>query len=286
MDDKHFPALYRSANTYSLSSQTMFFRVLRSHLILLVLAAALSLLNSAEWWMATLQVLFLLGALGCSIYLFTKRPDQAWYAGRAVAESIKTSTWRYVCRAEPFLVDDSVARDGFKKRLKEIVDQNQEVIGALTEYLSGSQISPEMDALRGESLSKRQASYAKHRVEDQLVWYAGKAAYNKKRSKAFFWGLVSINGLAVLCAVLRVKFGTVPWPTDICVAAAASVLTWMQARRFSELASSYALAAFEIGIVKDEVMLANTDQDFSVFVGDAENAFSREHTQWVARKDV
>jgi hypothetical protein len=28
------------------------------------------------------------------------------------------------------------------------------------------------------------------------------------------------------------------------------------------------------------------EDEFSVFVGDAENAFSREHTQWVARKDI
>ena len=143
-----------------------------------------------------------------------------------------------------------------------------------------------MDALRRQPLVERQTVYAKYRVADQLTWYAGKAAHNKKCAKAFFWGLVVVNGLAVVCAVLRVTFGTMPWPTDVFVAAAASVLTWMQARRFSELASSYALAAFEIGIVQDEVMLATTDDAFSIFVGDAENAFSREHTQWVARKDV
>jgi len=286
LEDKDFPALYRSANAYSLSSQATFFRVLRTHLVLLVVAAAFSVINRPEWWMGDFQVACLLGALGCSIYLFAKRPDQAWYAGRAVAESIKTSTWRYVCRAEPFLLDDAKARNGFKLRLKEIFEQNREVVGALSESLDGAAISTAMDALRRQPLVERQTVYAKYRVADQLTWYAGKAAHNKKCAKAFFWGLVVVNGLAVVCAVLRVTFGTMPWPTDVFVAAAASVLTWMQARRFSELASSYALAAFEIGIVQDEVMLATTDDAFSIFVGDAENAFSREHTQWVARKDV
>jgi len=28
-----------------------------------------------------------------------------------------------------------------------------------------------------------------------------------------------------------------------------------------------------------------TDQELSKFIGDAENAFSREHTQWIVRKD-
>ena len=76
------------------------------------------------------------------------------------------------------------------------------------------------------------------------------------------------------------------WPTDILVALAASVLSWMQAKRFSELAASYALAAHEIGLIREQAMLPGTDAEFSLFVGDAENAFSREHTQWVARQDV
>ena len=76
------------------------------------------------------------------------------------------------------------------------------------------------------------------------------------------------------------------WPTDVFVAMAASVLSWMQAKRFSELAASYALAAHEIGLIKEQSLLPDTPEKFSLFVGDAENAFSREHTQWVARKDV
>ena len=76
------------------------------------------------------------------------------------------------------------------------------------------------------------------------------------------------------------------WPTDVFVAASASLLSWMQAKRFSELASSYALAAHEIGLIRENSLQPIDDEDFSMFVGDAENAFSREHTQWVARKDV
>ncbi|MCH9305572.1 SLATT domain-containing protein [Escherichia coli] len=96
-----------------------------------------------------------------------------------------------------------------------------------------------------------------------------------------------MNTFAVICAVVRVANVDVPfWPTDIFVASAASILTWMQAKRFSELAASYSLTSHEIGLVKEEAKQPNTDEEFSVFVGDAENAFSREHTQWVARKDV
>ena len=98
---------------------------------------------------------------------------------------------------------------------------------------------------------------------------------------------VGVNSIAVLCAVLRMVYVDQSyWPTDIFVAMAASVLSWRQAKRFSELAASYALAAHEIGLIKEQSLLPDTPEKFSLFVGDAENAFSREHTQWVARKDV
>src|SRR5689334_5329725 len=122
MREEDFPALYRSADDLSLESQTHFFRALKLHLVLLVLAAVLSVGNLPHWTIAVLQLLALLGALSCSIYLFSKRPNLYWYAGRAVAESIKTITWRYVCRAEPFQGDDAVARNDFQRKLKAIVD--------------------------------------------------------------------------------------------------------------------------------------------------------------------
>ncbi|AMO94539.1 putative anthranilate synthase component I [Collimonas fungivorans] len=130
-------------------------------------------------------------------------------------------------------------------------------------------------------------AYATGRIKNQLTWYAKKAAFNRRTSNGFFWVLIATNGAAILCAILRIKLVEIPfWPTDVFVAAAASLLSWMQAKRFSELAASYALAAHEISLIREQASLPNSDTEFSLFVGDAENAFSREHTQWVARKDV
>ena len=61
----------------------------------------------------------------------------------------------------------------------------------------------------------------------------------------------------------------------------------MQAKRFSDLAASYALAAHEIGFINEQAgRVGNDEEKFSSFVADAETAFSREHTQWVARRDA
>lgn len=287
MKEQDFPALYRSADDLSLEAQRHFFLALVIHLATLVVAAVLSIVSIPHWSVAAAQLAALLAALGCSIYLFAMRPEKLWYSGRAVAESIKTVTWRYVCRAEPFDGDDDQARSDFRCTLKAIVEQNREVVQLLTEHLQGKQITEVMESMRQSDLLERRTNYSKNRIENQLTWYAKKAGFNRKRSKVFFWLLISINGVAVICAILRIANPAVPfWPTDIFVAAAASVLSWIQAKRFSELASSYALAAHEISLVKEQSLLPKTEKDFSLFVGDAENAFSREHTQWVARKDV
>jgi hypothetical protein len=287
MQLQDFPALYRSANDLSLKSQRHFFLALRVHLMMLVFAAILSIVSIPHWSVAAAQLLALLGALGCSIYLFAIRPDRFWYGGRAVAESIKTITWRYVCRAEPFQGEDASARNDFSQTLKQIVEQNREVCQSLTEHLADKQFTPAMEQIRAHALEERRSTYADFRIKDQLNWYAKKAAFNRQMSRYFFWILIGVNTIAVVCAVLRMVFVDQPfWPTDVFVAMAASVLSWMQAKRFTELAASYALAAHEIGFIKEQSLLPETDEEFSVFVGDAENAFSREHTQWVARKDV
>lgn len=287
MTEADFPALYRSADALSLSAQKRFFLALGSQLTLLVLAAVVSVVNYPHWGGAVAQTIILLGSLASSIYLFAKRPDRYWYAGRAVAESIKTLTWRYVSAGEPFEAPDEAAmRQEFTRKLKAVVDQNREVAQALTKHLDGPQITPAMQAMRASPLEARRKTYAEGRIKDQLAWYARKAEFNSTRSEKFFLGLIAINAIGVLSALIRIKFADAPyWPTDIFVAAAASLLSWMQAKRFSELAASYALAAHEISLIADQALTPATAHDFSVFVGDAENAFSREHTQWVARKD-
>jgi len=65
-----------------------------------------------------------------------------------------------------------------------------------------------------------------------------------------------------------------------------AILGWVQIKRYQELASSYSLTAHEITFAKNELVQKDTESKFAAFVADTENAFSREHTQWYARKDV
>lgn len=286
VNELKYPALFESADESAASSQTAFFAVLVAELGLLVASALLSLADYASPYWAILQAVVLLAALGCTIYIYAAKPDRRWYASRAIAESIKTVTWRYVSKAEPFDCVDMEARGRFTATLKSIVEQNRDVAQQFSGQLGGRQITAEMDRARSSNLDERIATYLTGRVEEQHRWYARESKKNRQRANQFFVALIAINSIAVLLAITKIAFPENPyWPTEVVVTLAAVVLTWIQARRFSQLASSYALAAHEISLIREQAEGLTSEEDFSKFVGDAENAFSREHTQWVARKD-
>lgn len=286
MQEQDYPALYKSADALSLNAQRQFFGILKANLVLLVVAALLSMVPVSNWTVPFVQALVLLAALGSSVYLATRRPDRDWYAGRAVAESVKTTTWRYITRAEPFNGDDDMARQAFLKRLKSIVKHNQQTAIALTRELKESQFSEAMKSIRAMHLDERRKVYATARISDQLEWYSRKSAANAHLASRFFVALIIVNGAAVIFAILRMQFWSAAfWPTDVLVAIAASLLGWIQARRYTELSASYSLTAHEIGFILEDSELPRSESEFSDYVGDVESAFSREHTQWIARAD-
>jgi len=73
-------------------------------------------------------------------------------------------------------------------------------------------------------------------------------------------------------------------PTEPLIVMASSIIGWTQIKRFTELASAYTLTAHEIGIVVTSLDEATDERSFSNVVNESELAFSREHTQWVARQ--
>ena len=286
MQSTDFPGSYQSADKISGDAQRHFFSALLGNLALLVMAAVVSVINYPHWASAAAQVVLLLGALASSVYLAWKRPERDWYSCRAVAESIKTMTWRYVSRAEPF--DKSEAEDSklLLERLTEVVRQNPGVSEKSISHISAPPITAAMKRLREGDFLARRDTYIDFRVNDQLEWYKRKAQFNANAAKWFFTALILANVFAVLCAVIKIaNLQFQYFPTDVLIAIAAGLLTWMQAKRFTELSASYALTANEIALILAEAEFIEDDEGLSKFVGDAENAFSREHTQWEARKD-
>lgn len=285
MKETEFPPLYVAADAASLAAQQHFLRALGGNLFLLVVAAAMSVINYPHVVFAAGQIVVLSASLCLTVFLAVKEPQKIWYGTRALAESVKTITWRYVTRAEPFNGSDAEARGVFGDSLKKILESNKHVSLHAVKFEPGQSISAAMSAMRSKTLRERKEDYQKLRINDQLTWYQKKAAWNKRRAQIWFGVVVVMNACALGFAIARIQFPkTENWPTDIFVAAAASILGWVQTKRFQELSGSYTLTAHEIMLMV--VPTDNRDDSFSSFVGDAENAFSREHTQWQARRDV
>lgn len=91
--------------------------------------------------------------------------------------------------------------------------------------------------------------------------------------------------LAILTVLLHIVYPDFKiWPTEPLIVLASSIIGYTQVKKFNELSSSYTLTAHEIGIIQSRIEEISENKEFSDFVNEAEQAFSREHTQWVARQ--
>lgn len=289
IDSEDLPGLYQSANQASLSAQNVYYTGLRWYLFLLVLAAFVSYSRPTDAAGALVSASLFLVTLGILIFIRVKRPDDVWYNGRAVAESVKTIAWRWMMRADPYEDDENVeiVSRTFLNDLKTILDQNKSLSHSLQAGIAlNDPISEKMREVRKLPVADRLLVYVNHRVTDQANWYWTKSRFNKRRAQQWFWVSVVLHSAAILMLLYRIKDPSLALPVEVLATAAGAVLTWLQAKKHNELNSAYALAAHEIVIIKGESTSVHDEGELSEFVTNSESAFSREHTQWVARKET
>jgi len=285
--DQDLPGLYRAADKASLDAQRAYYLCLMSYLILLVCAAGVTFWLSVFVAGAIISAVLFLLTLGILIALRVTRPDDVWYNGRAVAESVKTRAWRWIMCAEPYEENDpTIVSKQFINDLKAILKQNRTLAGKLPtkEYIK-EPITERMKEVRAMSIGDRLNIYKTGRIQNQADWYSRKAIFNKRRSHLWFWISVVLHAAAIIMLLLRIRTPSLSLPITVVATAASAVLTWLQAKKHNELSSSYSLTAHEIVLIKGEAISINNEKQLSDFVLDTESAFSREHTQWVARKN-
>jgi hypothetical protein len=142
-----------------------------------------------------------------------------------------------------------------------------------------------MIQVRKLNIEERFDIYKKERITNQALWYANKAKDNKRMGNIWFGITVGFHAIAIILLLYNIKEPQMKLPIEVIAVCASSVLTWLQAKKHNELSSSYSLTAHEIVLIKSEVTLFNNESDFSDYIMNCENAFSREHTQWFARKN-
>lgn len=287
LEGDNLPGLYQSANQASLSSQSVYFWGLGLYLVLLVIAAFVSFSWPVGWQGAVGSAALFLMTLGILIFLRVKRPDDLWYNGRAVAESVKTRAWRWVMRAEPYedTAQIEIVSRQFISDLKAILNQNRTLSGVLDASVSlNGPISTAMRTVRGWPIEKRLEIYKKQRIDDQALWYSRKSQFNKRKARQWFWVSVVLHSITIALLLYRIKDPCINLPVGVIATTASAVLTWLQSKKHNELNSSYALTAHEIVLIKGDALSVKNEDELSQFVLSSETAFSREHTQWAARK--
>lgn len=286
MKHEDYPALFLDADNASNRYQAKFLHLIRGEYLTLFFAAvfSMSFLNGVVYYLLYAGV-FVIGL----VILITRaqsKPEQWWYRCRALAESVKTLTWRYMMHATPFGGDDAQARVEFRKNLHAIFRENIETAKQITNDWSGNdQITQAMENVRAQSRQDRMAHYLKYRVEDQRGWYKGKSRTSRICAQRWVWASGLCYVIAGSMALSRIALPNWPyWPIEPLIVIAASIVGWMQIKKFNELAAAYTVAAHEIGLIRPMADDVTNDEQFSEFVNDAEKAFSREHTLWIARQ--
>ena len=282
------PALFLSADSASNLAQRHFIWTIKWEYFLLLCVSAITSTRALTGISPQIISIILVVLAGIFVYKIIKKKDQDWYRCRALAESVKTATWRFAMRAHPFEDAHTIEapKSEFRNLLHDILKANQRIAENLYDVQT-NQVTDSMIEVRGLTLEERISYYIEHRIDDQRSWYVKKSLQNRKALKLWI-GVTVVVYLAATVSLNAEKLGidNISSAFNPLIVLATSALGWLQMKRHGELIASYNLTAHEIGIIQERSDAVDSEEVFSDFVNEAELAFSREHTQWVARRDV
>lgn len=284
-----FPSLFQAADSASNRSQVLYMRLVKADLAMLFVGALLTSItvNNLEIkvWLNIFGAILLLLAFATSLGLKFTRYEKTWYGARAVAESVKTLSWRYMTCAKPF--DSSLAVGQvdhlFVNRLEEILLERKNLAVDFPGNIT-NQISDRMKEIRQLPWEDKKNIYLNYRVQDQRAWYNKKSEINRNNGNIFFVIAIVLQFIAFAFAMYRIKDPNTINLAAVFATGTAALFSWIQIKKFHELAQVYALTAQELGFVETKAAVTG-DMELSSFVADSENAISREHIMWTARRD-
>ncbi len=279
---KDFPEIYQKAGDDAARSQKVFVAWNLINLAVLTLAALVSTLK--EWLgkaAPIISAVLVASGAAMTFWLRKNRYERKWYRSRAVAESIKTLSWRYMMCASPFeggsAQAEAQAASQFDQVIHDIAKQEDVPVPKPHE------ITEMMKEVRAKTPAERASLYLDERIEDQREWYAKNSKKNETLSRRALYIAVATQVIALIFALLLIS-NQIPDLVGVFATVSASVLAWMQMKRYEDIAQAYLTAAKELSSIAAGLSETPTEAELSQFVVDAENAVSREHTLWLAKR--
>jgi hypothetical protein len=201
---------------------------------------------------------------------------------------VKTVAWLYMSCAEPYRSGrpDRQTDDLLYRKLADILHEHP----ALGAAPNGSdalaeQITPRMREVRSQDVETRKAVYLRDRIREQRAWYGAKARSNARSSTRWLVAVGAAQLIGAVAAVAMVRWPDFPFHLGSVLASIAGVLVgWREVKQYGQLSNTYSLAAHELGLIEAQAAHVATEDEFAAFVADAEQAISREHTMWAARR--
>ncbi|MEU8420531.1 DUF4231 domain-containing protein [Micromonospora sp. NPDC048835] len=282
------PPFQRAVSYESQRGQRVYATLIALRLSLLLVAAVAGV---ATWKLDDLALgpALAAGAFAATsiveVFLLTNRPNERWYVGRALSESVKSLTWRFSVAADPFprSRSDSDSVEEFTNRLFGLT-RDMSAAGLSAPALAGQQVTEGMRTLRAASLADRRAAYLTGRLEAQRAWYAGQSLSNRARATRWSVSMLVLEIVGVTLAVSRAAGLTDLDLLGVAAAAVAAGAAWTQTRQHGAVATAYALASQELAAMGSLGTRVSSEAELSRFVNDTETAISREHTMWRARR--
>ncbi|MEQ3661568.1 MAG: DUF4231 domain-containing protein [Flavobacterium sp.] len=292
MDNKDYPNYFQASDKLSIDSQKYYLNIIRADLLSMIVAALLAIYSfqTTEYKLGVhiLTGISLLLGLILTIILKSKKYEDIWYQGRALAESCKTITWRFSMCSEYFEsnISPEEVKERFITRIKEIANEFSNLSGSLNaKILNKEIITDKMLELRNLSVKEKKEYYIEQRIENQKKWYAEKAEWNKNKSNFWFWLIIVSQAVALISIVFLIKNPDNNWNlVGLLTTIASSAISWLQIKQHQELKQAYTTAAEELNFIKELSYKVTNDEQLSEFILDSENAISREHTLWIAQR--
>lgn len=277
-----YPSIYDLADNLSVRQQKKYFRIILFMCFFQILSAIYSqylsdgFLSKYEFIVVNIAaVVFLL------LYAFGNNYP-LWRSSRAIAESIKSISWKFVTRVEPFNVSDIDAEKKLKEKIDEIVKKN--VIFTKNMHALNFDdcfISDDMKSYRAMCAIDLFPKYNAERVFDQRIWFKNKSDYYKKCQ------VIARIVLAILFVItgLCLLFQEANLPFSATIAFIFDVILWMQVCRYEELKTTYAYQTCVLAKhYKDQLQnqqkgLAETE--LISYVKCIEQELTKENNQWL-----
>jgi len=285
--DEDLPAFFRASDAAAKEAQRRFLFWTALMLALSLVAAVFGTfaIGGGDFdWAGLVTLLGLACATFAAFWLVRTNPNRRWYDSRAAAESTKSLAWQYTVCGGDFGRgrDDSEVRADLVDRLKAI---RRQLEGATPLPLPhGDEITQRMNDIRASDLEARRSVYAKDRIRDQHRFYSDNAQKNEKWRKRWWSGSIVMQAFGLIGALLKMLGKLDIELAGIAITAAVAITAWSRTRAHEELAEAYAVTAHEVNEIGATINDVIGEEQWATYVANAEQAFSREHTLWRARR--